>query len=337
MQRALELAQLGQGSVSPNPMVGCVIVYQDQVIGEGWHKKYGDWHAEVNAVNSVQQLELLKESTVYVTLEPCSHFGKTPPCADLLISHQVKKVIICNVDTNPLVGGQGISKLQQAGIETETGILESQGRKLNKRFFAFMEKKRPYIILKWAQTADGFIARENFDSKWISNDFSRTLVHKWRTEEDAILVGTSTALYDNPQLNVRNWHGENPLRLVIDLNLRLPSHLHLFDRKQPTICYNLHKAGTEENLIWVQLQQPDNSLQEILQDLYARKVQSVIVEGGSKILNSFIEKGLWDEARIFESPQVFGNGIAAPVLRAKAKKTENFFGDKLITFTPVYN
>jgi diaminohydroxyphosphoribosylaminopyrimidine deaminase/5-amino-6-(5-phosphoribosylamino)uracil reductase len=336
MQRALELAQLGQGFVSPNPMVGCVIVCENQVIGEGWHKKYGDWHAEVNAVNAVQDPELLKESTVYVTLEPCSHFGKTPPCADLLVRNQVKKVVICNVDTNPLVGGKGITKLKQAGIEVQTDILESKGRALNKRFFTFMEKKRPYIILKWAQTADGFIARENFDSKWISNDFSRTLVHKWRTEEDAILVGTGTALHDDPQLNVRNWQGKNPLRIVIDLHLRLPSYLHLFDGKQPTICYNLHKSGTEENLTWAQLQQPDNSMQEIIQDLYARKIQSVIVEGGSKILNSFIEKGLWDEARIFESPQVFEKGIAAPALRAKSESTENLFGDKLMTFTSVH-
>lgn len=334
MRRALELAQSGKGAVSPNPMVGCVIVHDGKVIGEGWHKKYGDWHAEVNAVHTVQDQALLSQSTAYVTLEPCSHFGKTPPCADLLIKHQLHKVVICNIDTNPLVGGKGIIKLQQAGIQVQTGILEAEGRRLNKRFFTFMEKKRPYIILKWAQTEDGFIARENYDSKWISNPLSRTLVHKWRSEEDAILVGTSTALYDNPQLNVRNWTGNDPVRLVIDLSLRLPSNLHLFDHKQPTICYAMHKNAEAENLRWVQIQNSTSMLKEIMEDLYIRKIQSVIVEGGSKLLDSFIEHDLWDEARVFTSKQVFGSGIKAPLLRAGTQSITDISGDRLTVHVP---
>src|SRR6478609_11980434 len=193
MQRAFELAKLGAGSVSPNPMVGCVIVHRGEIIGEGWHKKYGEAHAEVNAIDSVKEKKVLNESVVYVTLEPCSHFGKTPPCADLLIQHRVKKVVVSNLDSNPLVSGNGVKKLRAAGIEVVTGILDKAGRELNKRFFTFMEKQRPYIILKWAETADGFIARENYDSKWISNEHSRKLVHQWRTEEDAVLVGSRTA------------------------------------------------------------------------------------------------------------------------------------------------
>src|SRR5882672_8135505 len=200
MQRALELAQLGIGYVSPNPRVGCVIVHENKIIGEGWHRKFGEAHAEVNAINSVKEQSLLKESTVYVNLEPCSHFGKTPPCVDLLIEHHVKKVVIGNLDINPLVQGQGIKKLKDAGIETLTGVLEKEGHELNKRFFTFIEKQRPYIILKWAQTSDEFIAQKNFESKWISNEFSRQLVHRWRSEEDALLVGTRTASHDNPSL-----------------------------------------------------------------------------------------------------------------------------------------
>ncbi|HEY5824526.1 MAG TPA: bifunctional diaminohydroxyphosphoribosylaminopyrimidine deaminase/5-amino-6-(5-phosphoribosylamino)uracil reductase RibD, partial [Cyclobacteriaceae bacterium] len=207
IQRTFELAQIGIGQVSPNPRVGAVVAHDGKILGEGWHKKYGEAHAEVNAILSVKDHSLLKESTVYVNLEPCSHFGRTPPCADLLIRHQVKKVVICNVDPNPLVAGQGINKLRDAGIEVVAGVLEAEGRKLNKRFFTLIEKQRPYIILKWAQTADGFVARENYESKWISNDFSRQLVHQWRSEEDAILVGTKTAAHDNPQLDVRDWSG----------------------------------------------------------------------------------------------------------------------------------
>jgi diaminohydroxyphosphoribosylaminopyrimidine deaminase / 5-amino-6-(5-phosphoribosylamino)uracil reductase len=311
MQRAFELSLLGRGYVSPNPLVGCVVVHDNKIIGEGWHRKYGEAHAEVNALASVQDKSLLAQSTVYVTLEPCSHFGKTPPCADLLVSNKVKRVVVANLDSNPLVAGQGIKKLRDAGIEVVTGVLDKQGRELNKRFFTFIEKKRPYIILKWAETSDGFIARENHDSKWISDEHSRQLNHKWRTEEDAILVGAKTAQFDNPQLNVRDWTGRDPVRIVIDRFLKLNDKLHLFDRKQKTIVYNVLRHEEHENLLFMRIEERD-FLNELIKDLYKQKIQSVIVEGGAYTIQSFIEADLWDEARIFQSPKTFGKGISAP-------------------------
>ncbi|GAB4199274.1 MAG: bifunctional diaminohydroxyphosphoribosylaminopyrimidine deaminase/5-amino-6-(5-phosphoribosylamino)uracil reductase RibD [Thermoflexibacter sp.] len=314
MNRAMELALHGRGEVSPNPMVGCVIVYQDKIIGEGYHQKYGEPHAEVNAIHSVQNKELLSESTLYVNLEPCSHFGKTPPCADLIIKHQIKKVVVANLDTNPLVAGKGIQKLKNAGIEVQIGILEKEGKSLNKRFFTFMKRMRPYIILKWAETADGYIARENYDSKWISNSLSRRLVHKWRSEEDAIMVGMNTAFYDNPQLNVRDWTGRNPIRIVIDRNLRLPAHLHLFDGKQPTICYNSIKDNISPNVEHIKIKE-GNFIKQVVENLYAKRIQSVLVEGGSGLINSLLENDLWDEIRVFRTAICFGKGIKAPQIR----------------------
>lgn len=312
MERALQLAEQGRGRVSPNPMVGCVIVHYDEIIGEGFHQQYGGPHAEVNAINSVKNPDLLKESTCYVSLEPCAHYGKTPPCADLLIEKGVKRVVIAAMDSNPLVGGRGVEKLRNAGIEVLPGVLEKEARDLNMRFFTMIEKQRPFIILKWAQTADGFVARKNFDSKWISSEQSRTLVHQWRAEEDAILVGTNTAQYDNPQLNVRDWAGNSPLRLVIDKSLRLPKSLHLFDQSHPTIVYNLEKSSQEgDNLGFVKLPQI-GFLKALLDDLNQRKIQSLFVEGGSQLLNAFLSEGLWDEARVFQSGSVFGEGISAP-------------------------
>ena len=320
MQRALDLAELGRGHVSPNPMVGCVIVHNNRIIGEGYHQKYGGPHAEVNAINSVTNPDLLPESTCYVTLEPCAHFGRTPPCADLLVAKKVKKVVIASMDTNPLVGGKGVQKLKDAGIEVRTGVLEEGARNLNRRFFTMIEKKRPYILLKWAQTADGFIARNNFDSKWISSEQSRMMVHQWRAEEDAILVGTNTAQYDNPRLDVRDWHGESPLRLVIDRHLRLPADLNLFDGSLPTIVYNTQKNEEREHLNFVKIGEKD-FLQNILADLHGRKVQSVLVEGGSFLLNSLMALGLWDEARVFECPALFNEGIMAPSLKDASAET----------------
>lgn len=314
MQRALELAELGRGMVSPNPMVGCVVVYKDRVIGEGWHKKYGEEHAEVNAIASVKDQVLLSESTVYVTLEPCAHHGKTPPCADLLVSKGVKRVVIGAVDTNPLVGGKGIQKLERAGIQVVHGVLAKASRALNARFFTFIELERPYVILKWAQTADGFVARENFDSKWISGETSRNLVHQWRAEEDAIMVGTRTAEYDNPRLNVRNWEGENPVRVIIDKELKLSKALNLFDRQQPTLVFNGLKTESSENLEFIQVLDNDY-LPFILKDLYDRKLQSIIIEGGSTLLNSCIASGLWDEARVFTTDVEFETGISAPKIK----------------------
>lgn len=313
MLRALQLAEIGRGNVSPNPMVGCVIVHDDKIIGEGWHRKYGDWHAEVNAVNSVKDKSLLSTATVYVTLEPCSHFGKTPPCADLLVKHQVKKVVICNFDPFPLVAGKGIQKLQGAGMEVVTGILEEEGRKLNARFFTVVEKNRPYIILKWAETADGFIAGENFEQLKISNALSHKLSHKWRSEEDAMMIGTNTALYDNPRLNVREWTGRNPIRIVVDKNNRLPKDLHLFDGSQETIILS-------------------NPTQ--LDQLRNNKIQSLIVEGGTKLLQSFIDIQLFDEIRIFRSQNHLKKGILAPILPKNIDliQKQNLQGDELTIY-----
>ena len=333
MLRALELAQLGKGMVSPNPLVGCVVVHEGRVIGEGWHQHFGEAHAEVNALAAVKDQGLLKESTVYVNLEPCSHHGKTPPCADLLVKKQVKKVVVANRDPNPLVDGSGIRKLQQAGIEVVTGVEEEQGREVNKRFFTAQEKKRPYVIFKWAQTSDGFMARENYDSKWISGEDSRKLVHKWRTEEDAILVGTNTAKYDNPRLTVRDWEGRSPVRLVINKGLSLVEDLHLFDGSQLTICYNTLKDEERKNLIFKKVGEK-NQLTEIMADLYDRGLHSVIVEGGANTINSFLKAGLWDEARVFVAPKKFEKGIRAPVIEGSPVEEAIIQDDKLLLYKP---
>ncbi|MFD1144993.1 bifunctional diaminohydroxyphosphoribosylaminopyrimidine deaminase/5-amino-6-(5-phosphoribosylamino)uracil reductase RibD [Larkinella insperata] len=334
MSRALELAKLGRGHVSPNPMVGCVIVHNGRLIGEGWHRQYGGPHAEVNAVRSVADESLLPESTVYVTLEPCSHFGKTPPCADLLIEKKVKKVVVCNDDPNPLVAGQGLAKLRAAGIEVETGLLAEQGRDLNRRFFTFIEQKRPYLILKWAETADGFMAPSDFRPLPISGSLSRQLVHKWRTEEDAFLVGTNTARYDNPQLNVRLWSGRNPVRIVIDKTLKLPSSLHLFDGLQPTLVYSVvhPDAETVGAIHYIALDAEADFLTQLIADLYQRKIQSVVVEGGVGVLESFFSSGVWDEVNVFKSSKVLGDGLAAPKVRGRLVSTERIGEDWLMTY-----
>jgi diaminohydroxyphosphoribosylaminopyrimidine deaminase / 5-amino-6-(5-phosphoribosylamino)uracil reductase len=337
MHRALELAALGSGSVSPNPLVGCVVVHENKIIGEGWHKQHGDWHAEANAINSVENKALLPESTVFVTLEPCSHQGKTPPCADLLIREKVKKVIICNADPFPAVNGKGIEKLRQAGIAVAIGLLENEGKRLNKRFFTFTETQRPYIFLKWAETADGFIGKIQESSGLISNDLSRKLVHKMRAETDAVMVGTNTALYDNPQLNVRDWKGRNPLRIVLDRHLRLPTNLNIFDKSQPTICYNLTKDEVDDNLIFVKLKEKDNFLTQIIEDLYQRKIQSLLVEGGTQLLSQFFKENLWDELYVFKSPKTFGSGIPAPVFQAGLQEIVSLQEDSLFIYQPLKN
>lgn len=328
MRRAIELAVNGRGSVSPNPLVGCVVTDGDLIIGEGWHMKFGGAHAEVNAIESVTDRSRLSSATLYVTLEPCSHHGKTPPCADLIIAMGIKKVVIGNVDPNPLVSGKGIAKLRAAGIDVVTGILEKECRMMNRRFLVFMEKKRPYIILKWAQTSDGFIARSDFSSKWISNPFSRTLVHKWRSEEDAVLVGRNTAACDDPMLTVRHWPGRNPKRIVIDRALRLPPTLRLFDGQVPTICYNLTKNATGPNVEFVRLP-ATGFLQSLVEDLHSRQIQSVFIEGGAAVLNAFIAEDLWDEARVFHAPSTFGAGIQAPTLHAEVYSVDRVQSDEL--------
>ncbi|CAM3409695.1 bifunctional diaminohydroxyphosphoribosylaminopyrimidine deaminase/5-amino-6-(5-phosphoribosylamino)uracil reductase RibD [Pontibacter korlensis] len=313
MQRALELARLGNGCTSPNPMVGCVVVHDGQIIGEGWHKQHGGPHAEVNAIASVEDKSLLPKSRVYVTLEPCSHYGKTPPCADLLISHGVKDVVICNTDPNPLVAGRGIKKLFEAGTQVKVGVLEEEGLELNRRFFTFHSRKRPYLTLKWAETADGFIAAANYQQEQISGVLAQRLVHKWRSEEQAIMVGSRTALYDNPRLNTRLWHGSSPLRIVIDKNLLLPPHLHLFDGSQPTVVYTYKEQESRENVHFVQLREDEPMLPQIMQELHQRNVLSVMVEGGTFLLESLLQANLWDEALVFKSlHKTIPAGVKAP-------------------------
>ena len=332
MRRVLELAMLGSGNVSSNPMVGCVIVKNDVIIGEGYHERFGQPHAEVNAINSVKDKTQLEGATLYVNLEPCSHHGKTPPCAHLIVEHKIARVVFATIDPNPLVAGAGFEYLMSHGIEVIQGVLEEEGRDLNRRFLTFMEKKRPYIILKWAETADGFIAKENFDSKWISNEVSRRLVHKWRSEEDVVLIGTNTALYDNPQLNVRDWTGRNPVRAFIDKQLQVPAGAHLLDGSQETICYNYIEQDVRDLVEYVKIDPMDDIVDVIVQDMYVRKHLSMIVEGGTYLLKAFMKKGLWDEIRIFRSPNTFGSGIESPIVRAKASSHEMILDDTLIVY-----
>ena len=327
MRRALELASLGLGQVSPNPLVGCVIVHDNKIIGEGWHKKYGGPHAEVNAVNEVLDTALLPESVVYVNLEPCSHFGKTPPCADMLVDKGVRRVVISNRDPNPKVAGKGIERLRAAGIEVTEGVLVKEGRWLNRRFLTNMQKGIPYVILKWAESADGYMASSTREPIWISNERSRQRVHQWRSEEDAVLVGAGTAAKDNPKLNVRGWTGRHPTRIVLDPNLRLPKDLHLFDGTEVTLCYNCVKRDASAKLEYIQVSAA-NFLTGVLGDLLSRNVGSVMVEGGPYTLQKFIEAGLWHEARVFRSGQPLGEGVPAPQWTAQAIMTDRSTGDE---------
>ena len=339
MDRCIQLAKLGIGNVSPNPLVGCVIVHDDIIIGEGFHKQYGGSHAEVHAIESVTNESLLPQSTLYVNLEPCAHWGKTPPCADLIIKKGIRKVIIGCVDTFSKVSGKGIERMRDAGIEVEVGIREEECRELNRRFFTFHEQKRPYVILKWAQTRDGFIdmsPQHKTTSKgvWITNEICKKIVHKWRTEEDAIMVGTNTALMDNPHLTAREYPGRNPVRIVIDKQLKLPNNLHVFDNESRTIVITQNdETKTDTNVEYVSLK--IIHCKSILEVLYQYSLQSVIIEGGTKLLQSFIDENLWDEARIFTGEMTFGEGVSAPTIRAKNSNTQTF-GDTLLTFIHNY-
>jgi diaminohydroxyphosphoribosylaminopyrimidine deaminase/5-amino-6-(5-phosphoribosylamino)uracil reductase len=328
MLRAIEIARFGRGNVSPNPMVGCVIVYNDVIIGEGYHREYGKAHAEVNAINSVKNKALLNKSTLYVTLEPCSHHGKTPPCTDLILQHQIPNIVVGTNDPFIQVAGRGIEKLRDNGCKVLSGYLEDKCVELNRRFFTFHQKKRPYIILKWAQTADGFIdidrSLEQYGRPtWITNDLSRISVHKMRADESAILVGTNTAKKDNPSLTVREWSGKPPLRLVIDKDMKLPTGLTLFDQSIPTIVYTSKEIPERKNLEFKRILFDGNELEQILNDLHLRGVLSVIIEGGQILLNSFINRNLWDEARVYIGKTNFSNGVKAPVFNALNSKSEN--------------
>ena len=332
--RCIELAKNGFGTTYPNPMVGSVIVYNGQIIGEGWHQKAGEPHAEVNAIRSVKDLSLLDKATIYVSLEPCSHFGKTPPCCDLIIKNKIPNVVIGTVDSNIKVAGNGIKRLKEAGANVIVGVLEKECYELNQRFFTFHEKKRPYIIVKWAETQDGFIApltKNEQKPVWITNPYSRQLVHKWRTEEQAILVGTQTVIDDNPKLNARDWEGNNPIRVVIDQNNRIPETAHVLDNQVKTILFSKNKnTVSSENTIFEVIDFQENIAQQIVERLYQHQIQSVIIEGGAQIIQTFIDANLWDEARVFIGNNKFGNGIKAPVLNNTPSKKEKIGTDELL-------
>lgn len=334
MHRCFELALKGAGRVAPNPLVGAVLVHDGRNIGEGYHQRFGGPHAEVVAMRSVKPEDehLITEASMYVSLEPCSHHGKTPPCADMLIQKRVKRVVIANTDPNPVVAGRGIKKLRDAGIEVIEGILEAEGLFLNRRFFTFHQQKRPYIILKWAQSADGFFTKGNNEQHWITGELSRRLVHRWRAEEQAILVGYRTVLADDPELTVRYWEPYNhPLRVVLDKHNTLPLDRKVFNDVAPTLLLSAkHRADVPvQQLIgpW-----KDGLPAQLFHILHERNIQSIIIEGGVATLQAFIAQGLWDEARVFTGAAHFVNGIAAPVLPVQPTTTETIGPDRLDTY-----
>jgi len=316
-------------------MVGAVLVHDDRIIGEGFHQKYGQAHAEVNCINAVEQkdVHLIPEASLYVSLEPCAHFGKTPPCTDLIIDKKIAKIVIGCSDPFEQVDGKGIEKLRSSGTEIITGVLENECKELNKRFFTFHTLRRPYIILKWAQTGDNKIAKDNRRLA-ISNEYTNRIVHKWRSEEMAILVGANTALLDDPQLTTRLWPGKNPVRMVIDMDLKLPSSLTLFDGHNRTIVFNRIKQEEDGNQVYYRLKGRKNMVRQILEALYSLQIQSVLIEGGAKLLQSFIDEGLWDEARIITNEQmIIGEGLTAPVLQHhQLQSFENIFSDTILTY-----
>lgn len=333
MQRCIELALMAGGNAAPNPLVGSIVVHNNIIIGEGYHESYGQAHAEVNAINSVKDKSLLKDSVLYVTLEPCSHHGKTPPCCERIVNEGIKKVVVGTIDTSAKVNGKGLDFLKNHGVDVRILALENECRFLNRRFFTFHEKKRPYIILKWAQSADGFIAPEkSLQPMKISNDISHTLSHRWRTEEAAIMVGTNTALTDNPQLTPRSWQGHHPVRLVIDRHLRIPENFHLHDSSVKTFIYNEVKNQNIHQNHFIKIDFDKNILPQVCDHLYNESINSVIVEGGSILLNSFIKQQLWDEARVFTSEIILNSGIHSPAISLPAVQTEMSGNDLLSVY-----
>jgi diaminohydroxyphosphoribosylaminopyrimidine deaminase/5-amino-6-(5-phosphoribosylamino)uracil reductase len=315
MQRCIDLALKGAGQVSPNPMVGAVLVYNNRIIGEGWHKQYGQPHAEVNCIASVSgnDRDLINKSTLYVSLEPCAHHGKTPPCADLIVQHNIPEVVIGCTDSYKEVSGKGIAKLKAAGVGVTLGVLEKECRWLNRRFFTRQELSRPYIILKWAQSDDAFIAPQDGKRFMLSNGFSQKMVQKMRSEEDAVLVGYNTALQDNPKLNNRYGSGKQPVRIVIDPELKLPHELQLFDQSQRTIIFNYLQSAEKENISWVQLTREYPFAKQVVEQL--KNINSIIIEGGRKTLQAFIDEDLWDEAIVFKTKHILQKGTKAPQLK----------------------
>lgn len=333
--RCLSLAEKGKGKVSPNPMVGAVIVHNDLIIGEGYHQKYGESHAEVNAIKNVKDKSLLKHATLYVSLEPCNHHGKTPPCCDLIIENKIPRVVIGCKDSYKEVNGKGIEKLIASGIEVEIGILEKKCLALNKRFFTFHEKKRPYIILKWAKSQDGFMDRKRQNKKvginWITQPETKCLTHKWRAQEDAILVGKNTIINDNPSLTTRSYDGENPLRVVLDLNKELNKTTQLFNDNIKTIIVNSKTAEKLDHIEYVKFNKKE-LLRNLMQFLYKRNIQSIIIEGGKKTIESFLKEDLWDEAKVLTGETFFEDGLAAPTLKKTPEHTFYFSTDRIDIF-----
>ncbi|MEN9291932.1 MAG: riboflavin biosynthesis protein RibD [Bacteroidota bacterium] len=334
MHRCLDLARLGGIAVAPNPMVGCVLVKNGLIIGEGYHQKFGEAHAEVNAIASVQDAAAIEGATAYVSLEPCSHFGKTPPCSNLLIEKKVAHVVIATKDPNPKVAGKGIERLQKAGIQVTVGVLEDAARELNKRFFSFHEKQRPYVTLKWAQTKDGFLDKLRGDNEkginWITGEEARALVHHWRSQEMSILVGKHTALNDNPSLTVRDVAGQNPIRILIDSQLQVKNDLSLFSEAAPTLIFNRIKNDQIDGIEWIKIKETSTKL--ILEELYKRGIHSVMVEGGSRTLQYFIIDNVWDEAFVLVGDLKFEQGVKAPVLNKIPVKSHYFGTDQVFYF-----
>lgn len=337
MQRCLLLAEKGLGNTAPNPMVGCVIVHNGKIIGEGYHRLFGEAHAEVVAINAVKDTTLLAGSTLYVNLEPCSHFGKTPPCSDLIIKHKIPRVVIGCTDSFFKVSGKGVKALQNAGCNVKTGVLEMESRLLNRRFFTFHEKGRPYVILKWAQTSDGFIdvrrgKNAPVQPTWITNDFCKILVHKWRSEEDAFMAGTNTVIKDNPRLTTREWSGKNPVRVVPDKTLRIPNDFYIYDQSAKTIIFTEHEARVTGNVECIRIDFSGNPVENMLNELFKRNILSVVVEGGAKLLRGFIRSGLWDEARVFYGNKHFFEGISAPVIKGEIIENTMIGDSRLVIF-----
>ncbi len=337
MQRCLQLAEYGVSYVAPNPMVGAVLVVDGRIIGEGYHQRYGEPHAEPNAINSVNEVELLKNATLYVSLEPCSHYGKTPPCADLIVRSKIPRVVIGTLDPNPKVAGKGVEILRNAGIEVTVGVMVNECRALNKRFFIFQEKARPYVLLKWAQTKNGFIDCIRTGASplplIISNNFTKQLTHKMRAENQAILVATNTVLMDNPSLTVRNWSGKSPIRVALDKTRRIPPNSHLLDGSIATIIFTEIESESSHHLEYVRIDFDENVLQTILDKLFERNIHSVMVEGGAKLLNSFIKSGLWDEANVEVSCKSISEGVTAPKLPIHPNSCNAFDGHEWLNYT----
>jgi diaminohydroxyphosphoribosylaminopyrimidine deaminase/5-amino-6-(5-phosphoribosylamino)uracil reductase len=336
MHRCLQLAAIGGSFVAPNPMVGAIVVHQDKIIGEGYHVRYGALHAEPKAIYAVKEKELLKESTLYVNLEPCSHFGKTPPCANLIVETGIPRVVIGTLDPNPKVSGRGVKILEKAGIEVKVGVLEDACNALNKRFFHWQKYHRPYIYLKWAQTKDGFMDALRTNPEilplQISNPITRQLTHKFRSENQAIMVSTNTVILDNPSLTVRNWTGKNPVRIALDRIGRIPENYNMMDNSVKTLIFTENKASHKGNTEFIQINFEEDTLNQVMKHLADRNIHSVLVEGGAKLLHSFIRENLWDEINIEVSETIIEKGVAAPVITGIPHGIKEFDNHQWISY-----